>query len=154
MSSEEIESMTDAQLDEAVAVEVTQIAERDSDGGLYWRRESVNKHVSPPAYSTDITAAFEVVDTVINQFDDTCGFNIGGMFPGSGDSPAIYAEFLPSIFSSAPSPFRGDAENVQRAICIAALRAVRATSGQQGKERAAAARSAGGEGKASAEASR
>ncbi len=125
--SEDVDKMSNEELDEAIAREVMGYHESSSDF-YQWQTsngEPVNDATEPWRPTRDIELAFQVVDVVINKMDDTCGFNISGIFPGSGDSPAIYAEFQPCMFLSSPAPFRGDGASVQEAICRAAVKFAR-----------------------------
>jgi hypothetical protein len=73
-----------------------------------------------PAFSTSIADAFDVLNKLLNDRPGTDEWAITGLHPASGDAAVI--TFRMDDFWGDDTPLWGEGENVQEAICRAALR--------------------------------
>ncbi len=72
-----------------------------------------------PHYESKIEPAFDVVDAVCNARNGTLVFTLTILDPASGDAADITASFIVPFLGD--SEFFGQGENIQEAICNAAM---------------------------------
>lgn len=109
--------MSDIELREAVAVEVMGWRLDDGDWLLDNPHSGTNGGIEMPCYELDIEAAFEVVEKM--RVDGFLEFDLGTHERHWG---ATFKGFIGEVWRK----FAGYGESPARAICIAALTAVRA----------------------------
>lgn len=132
-------------LDERIAVEVMGWKWRPADPSEEWvvlhedwwkspksfGKPPADLHKKVPPYSTDIAAAFEVFDKLVNDSPDTVRGGVEVIAPGSGDTP-VWECWLEPFWNG--GGWRGEGDTPMEAICRCALMASAALRGVVSEE--------------------